>query len=315
MASISRRIKNILYSKITPDFLFALYFSWKNTKDKKQLFSVLGNGTNLLDHVTEPERKHWIPRIKDVLESQDNQDIPRAEQAGQIINEYLYMHNGIRIDPLSYYNYPMLKMLIDNQGVHEPQEEKVFQEVLDSLSSKEEKTMLELGSYWSFYSIWFSKMFPNSNCFMVEPNRRNLMYGKRNFKLNKLKGTFIHSGISKSVNTSENSTTVDEICKKHGIKFLDILHSDIQGYELEMLQGSQHMFSENKVGYVFISTHSNDLHQDCKKLLEDKYQFTTVASANLDETYSWDGVLVMKSPDYPGIKKVNISKKKSLPQV
>ena len=315
MASISRKIKEALYSKSTPDFLFDLYFNWKNAKDKKRLFSALESNADLLDHVSEVERTHWRPRIKDVLESQDNQDIPRDELAGQLLKGYLYMHNGIKIDPLSYYNYPMLKMLMDNKGVHEPQEEKIFQKVLDSLPMKGQKTMLELGAYWSFYSIWFKKKFSTSSCFMVEPNRRNLMYGKENLKLNNVKGTFIHAGISKEVDQAANITTVDEICKEQKIEFLDILHSDIQGYELEMLHGSQQMFAENRVGYVFVSTHSNDLHRNCRKLLKDKYNFSTVASADLDETYSWDGVLVMKAPNYPGIEKVNISKKKAAPKV
>jgi len=310
MPSISRKIKTALYSKSTPDFLFSLYFSWKNAKDKKRLFSALSSGNDLLNFVSEAEKIHWTPRIEDVLKSQDNQDIPRAKLAGKIIEDRLCMHNGIEIDPLSYYNYPMLKMLMDNQGVHEPQEEKVFQKVLDSLPNEGQKTMLELGAYWSFYSLWFKNKFSNSDCFMVEPNRRNLTYGKQNFKLNNFKGHFIHAGISKEVNRKDNITTVDEICKKQKIKFLDILHADIQGYELDMLHGSQKMFSENRIGYVFISTHSNDLHRNCRALLEKKYQFKTVASADLDETYSWDGVLVMKSPNYQGINKVNISKKR-----
>lgn len=309
MASISRRIKDILYAKSTPDFLFTLYFNWKNAKDKKQLFDVLNSGEDLMTKVSVGGRAHWLPRIQNVLDDPNNKDIPRSPKAGQMIGAHLAMHNGIKIDPLSYYSYPMLKMLMSNKGVHEPQEEKIFQEVLKSLPPKDKRTMLELGAYWSFYSMWFKKIFPDANCFMVEPDRRNLMYGKRNLQLNNQKGTFIHSGISSQINNRKNITTVDSICKKQNIDFLDILHSDIQGFELEMLQGSKRMLSENRVGYVFISTHSNELHQDCKALLKNKYQFDLVASADLDKSYSWDGILVMKAPDFPGISQVNIAKK------
>lgn len=309
MASISRKIKNMLYSKATPEFIFSIYFNWKNEKDKKQLFASLEKGDDLMNNASEGERIHWTPRIENVLRSADNKDIPRAKNAGKIIDKYLYMHNGIKIDPLSYYSYPNLKMLIENKGVHEPQEEKAFMMVLDGLKKVGDKTMLELGSYWSFYSLWFKTQFPSADCYMVEPNRRNLAYGKRNFSLNNFKGTFLHGGISSQVDKKENITTVDQICKSQKIDFLDILHSDIQGFELEMLHGSERMFSNNKVGYVFISTHSNDLHRDCEQLLKEKYNFITVASADLDDSYSWDGVLVMKSPDYPGIDKINISKR------
>ena len=264
-----------------------------------------------MDHVKEAQKQHWADRIADVLQSEDNEDIPRDELAGRIIENNLVMHNGIRIDPLSYYNYPMLKMLMENKGVHEPQEEKIFQEVLKKLPAKNKLTMLELGAYWSFYSLWLSKEYPNANCYMVEPDRKNLFYGKRNFEINNNKGTFIHAGIGKQKNASKNITTVDHICKTHQINFIDILHADIQGFELEMLQGCEAMLSRQKIGYVFISTHSNELHYDCLKLLQEKYGFTLVASADLNETYSWDGIVVMKSQSYPGLEKINISKKSS----
>jgi len=102
--------------------------------------------------------------------------------------------------------------------------------------------------------------------------------------------------------------TVDQICEQQGLEFLDILHSDIQGFEVEMLEGAKKLLSEKRVGYVFISTHSNELHEQCYEVLK-RYGFEMVASANLDESYSWDGVLVMKMPTYPGIEHVEISKR------
>jgi len=309
MASISRKIKNKFYSKSTPDFLFNLYFNWKNKKDKKKLFKILESKVDLMNEIPEKTQLHWSQRIQNVLDDPNNIDIPRHNNAGQLIDNLLQMHNGILIDPLSYYNLPMLKMLMDNKGVHEPQEEKIFQEVLKNLTKKSEMTMLELGAYWSFYSIWFKKVFPEAQCFMVEPDRKNLVYGKRNFKLNNQKGIFIHAGISSQNNIAKGILTVDSICSSNKIKFLDILHADIQGFELEMLHGSDRMLSEKRIGYVFISTHSNNLHVDCQKLLEEKYDFSLVASADLDESFSWDGILVMKARDYNGIDRVSIAKR------
>lgn len=310
MSSLARKIKSILHHKSTPEFLFSIYFNWKNAKDKKNLFSVLKEEDDLMVMVKEKLHPYWNSRIQNVLDAEDNADIPRNKNAGQIIEEQLVLHNGIRVDPLSYYNYPILKMLMENKGVHEPQEEKIFQQVLHSLSKNSSKKMLELGSYWSFYSIWFKKLFPTAQCYMVEPHRQNLVYGKRNFKLNQLEGTFMHYGIGAVHNEAKNITTVDWICQQQNIDFLDILHSDIQGFELEMLHGAERMFSENRIGYVFISTHSNELHYACKKWIEENSNFITVATADLDASYSWDGVLVMKSPNYQGIDQVEISQRK-----
>lgn len=307
--NLGKNLKNILHAKSTPNFLFALYFNWKNSKDKKKLLESMKNENDLLEMIGTIEQKHWGDRIKLVLDCKDNEAIIKNKLAGQFDGEHLIMHNGIKIDPLSYYSYPVLKMLMKNKGVHEPQEEKIFQEVLLSLSKKTPKTMLELGAYWSFYSMWMMQKFPQTQCYMVEPDRKNLFYGKQNLALNGMRGTFIHAGIGQQKNTNQNITTVDDICKKHRIKFLDILHSDIQGYELEMLYGSQKMLSENRVGYAFISTHSNELHEQCYQLLKEKYGFHLVASANVDESFSWDGILVMKSSSYQGIEEVLISKR------
>ena len=312
MTSISKKIKKGIQSKSTPDFLYQIYFDRLIKKKRKWLHQMIESNNNLMDGMDEEKREYWQIRIDDVLSGPDNQDINRVKNAGQITNDQLVMHNGVLVDPLSYYSYPMLQMLIDNKGVHEPQEEKIFQEVLKSLSKEGEKTMLELGAYWSFYSMWFLQNFPKTNCFMVEPEKENLFYGKINFKLNQLQGTFIHAGIGQKTNARNNILTVDEICKNRKIEFLDILHSDIQGYEYEMLLGSEKLLSENKVGYAFISTHSNELHEQCYNLLKEKYNFQLVASANLDESYSWDGILVMKSASYEGVEKVEISKKEKV---
>ena len=309
MIPFGKKIKKAIQSKSTPDFLYQIYFDRLVKKKGVRLQQMLRSGDNLVEQMDADKRDYWQSRIDDVLSGPDNKDIIRHEKAGQIVDSQFVMHNGILIDPMSYYSFPLLQMLMDNKGVHEPQEEKIFQEVLKSLPEKGKKTMLELGAYWCFYTMWFLQKFPDANCFMVEPERENLFYGKKNLQINGMKGTFIHAGIGQNNDDPNNILTVDHICQKNKIEFLDILHSDIQGYELEMLHGSQRMLSEKRVGYVFISTHSNELHYDCQKLLEEKYGFITLASADLEETYSWDGIIVLKSPDYPGIEKVEISKK------
>ena len=312
MSFVGKIVLKILNSKSTPDFIYARYFKYKIAREREQLSRILKNKLGMINHLKEDLQVYWNERINNVLEGPDNRDIPRNIDAGKLSEQWLTMHNGVKVDPISYYDLPLLKMLIDNKGVHEPQEEKVFQEVLKSLDAKGEKTMLELGAYWAFYSLWFRKIFPDSNCIMVEPNRKNLFFGKRNFKLNNQHGHFIYAGIGAVKSGSKNITTVDAICKERKIKFLDILHCDIQGFELEMLEGARNLLDNKNVGYIFISTHSNELHRDCKHFLTSEYDFIEVANANLDESYSWDGVLVMKAPDYPGIEKVNIAKRKKL---
>jgi hypothetical protein len=67
-------------------------------------------------------------------------------------------------------------------------------------------------------------------------------------------------------------------------------------------------FSEDKVGYVFISTHSNVLHYQCLNFLKNK-NFVIIASADLDESFSEDGLIAARAPYFKGINAINISKR------
>jgi hypothetical protein len=152
------------------------------------------------------------------------------------------MHNGIKIYLGSYYGPEFALIFLKSKGVHEPQEERVFGEVLKKI--KPGSTMIELGAFWSFYSMWFNKEVENAINYMVEPDSFNLGQGKRNFKLNKLKGKFIQafSGKLSSFTGAIPVLSIDDIIKLNSIDFVDILHSDIQGFEYDMLQSCHLLF-------------------------------------------------------------------------
>lgn len=252
-------------------------------------------------------RNHWEERIRKVLSAPDNQWIPRIENAGKIIGDSLIMHNGIKIDPLSYYDKPMLQMLIENKGVHEPQEERVFGEVLKKLP--EGSVMLELGSYWAFYSAWFYKNIPNGKCFLVEAKEGLLELGKINFRKNGFRGEFFQAFVGRNSGTDQNGNriiTVDELANKESVSFFHIIHCDIEGNELEMLEGAKNLIENKQIGYFFISTHSPALHKECLDFLAG-YHYTTVASVPPSQSYSMDGVLVMKAPGFAGVESVPVS--------
>ena len=88
----------------------------------------------------------WRRRIDDVISSPDNAEIPRVPEAGKLQGSVITMHNGIRVCANGYYGSGILNMLIENKGVHEPQEERAFGAVIGHL--REDCTMLELGANW-----------------------------------------------------------------------------------------------------------------------------------------------------------------------
>lgn len=251
---------------------------------------------------------YWLERLDNILKSKDNDYIPKFENAGTIKNGKQTMHNGIKIYLGSYYGPECSVVFQKSKGIHEPQEERVFGEVLKKI--KPGSTMVELGAFWSFYSMWFNKNIPGAKNYMIEPDSFNLGQGKRNFRLNKMKGTFIQAFLGKvSSNTNPIPTLcVDDIVATNNIDFIDILHSDIQGFEYEMLQGAQTCFDQKKIGYIFISTHSNEVHYNCLQHLIDR-GFIVLANADIDRTFSEDGLIVARAEYYPGIEPVNIDLK------
>lgn len=52
-----------------------------------------------------------------------------------------------------------------------------------------------------------------------------------------------------------DTITIDEVCRKEGIEFIDILKMDIQGGELDALKGCVNMLSQRKVGVIYTESY------------------------------------------------------------
>ncbi len=249
----------------------------------------------------------WNNRIELVLQSPDNESIIRAQNAGEVIGDVQIMHNNLRINVGSYYGDGNTVLLNKNRGVHEPQEEKAFGEILDCIPK--DSVMLELGAFWGFYSMSFLQKIRNGKSYLIEPDFHALLSGKNNFMLNNLTGHFSNYYISDHGEPGDVPViSVDEFLKQENIDRLTVLHSDIQGFEFKMLNGAIEFLKEGKIDYLFISTHSNELHDNCKAFLIE-YQYQILCDANLDETYSWDGLIVAKHTAVDGPRQLKIHKR------
>jgi len=255
----------------------------------------------------------WEERIKEVIICPDNNDIPRVTNAGQVEKGKQIMHNGLKINLGSYYGPEFVQMFYRNKGVHEPQEEKIFQEVLKVIPNG--GTMIEMGAFWSFYSMWFNKDVKNANNYMIEPDKVNLKCGTNNFKLNNMKGHFTHGFIGKESSNLEGTPMIciDDFVKEKEIKHIDILHSDIQGFEHDMLLGSEKTIASNKVSFIFVSTHTSPkgVHQKCIDFLKN-HNYPIIVDVDLDNTFSADGLIVAHSPQVTWNKDVKISQKQNI---
>ncbi len=250
----------------------------------------------LLRHLKPDNRESWLERIDAVGSDPNNQFIPRVKDAGKIKGGYLILHNGLKVNPLSYCGYPMLRLLKENKGVHEPQEERIFKNVLNIIP--EGGLILELGAYWAFYSCWFLKSIKGASAILVEPSTEFLNNGVNNMRLNSFENFItINSFVSSEKSSNENKINVHTIFESHKIYKLDVLHCDIQGYEYEMLQGASIQLDQALINFVFISTHSDELHKKCIEFLKSK-KYRIEVDIDLQDTYAHDGLIVAANKKY-----------------
>lgn len=240
--------------------------------------------------------EEWEHRIRLALNSEYNLYIPRVAGAGNISDGFQTMHNGLQVSTGEYYGLPITKMLYLNKGVHEPEEEKMFMEVLNKMPEK--PVMLELGAFWAFYSMWFLKATKEGCVFMVEPEIKHIKIGMRNFKHNHLQASFDNYLIGKESFNNNGETPVislDDYIQKKGISHINIAHADIQGFEMEMLEGAKKCFQSRMIDYFFVSTHTNELHEKCIRNIQQqgyKIVFDVVPS----KAASFDGFILALSP-------------------
>ncbi len=250
------------------------------------------------------------------VDGDDTDYIPKVVGAGEICYEgivpYQLMHNGVKVVLNCYYDSQWLTDVIHGlKGHHEPQEEKCFYEVLKYIP--ENATMIELGSYWAYYSLWFASEVKGAKNYMIEPDPRRLEIGRKNFELNNMSGVFQRGFVGKmkddtpDVNGTE-LISVDDFIEKERIQHVHILHSDIQGAEAEMLETTvKHL---DKIDYFFISTHNHQTdHPACLKFFE--AHGLIILAEHMDvESAGGDGLIVAKrkgvaGPDHIEIRKYN----------
>jgi FkbM family methyltransferase len=193
------------------------------------------------------------------------------------------------------------------RGHHEPQEEAVFYEILKCVSPH--ATMLELGGFWSYYSLWFLSSHPDQRrAIVVEPDPNHLSIGRANAALNKREITFIQASVgreSAQIRTFRTESAGDiqipqisvPLClQEHAITFLDILHCDTQGAETDIIASCESLFRNSNIRFGVFSTHSHHIsgdpltHQRCLAMLRD-FGGKILAEHDVHESFSGDGLI------------------------
>jgi hypothetical protein len=250
-------------------------------------------------------------RIELTASCRDTEEIPKIRDAGMVFcnaagEAIQLMHNGVKVIADGYYGHFNSEIVQKLRGHHEPQEERVFYEILKLVEPG--SVMIEVGAYWSYYSLWFHQSIPNAVNYVVEPIAENLELGKRNFALNDFQAHFVHALVGETqLRESEPPTiTVDGFVKKQGLTKVEILHADIQGHEYAMLLGTTDSLQNKLVRFLFVSTHGFKIHAKCLGFLR-KRRYKIIAEHTPGESYSVDG-LIVACADW-NIDKMKVTKK------
>jgi FkbM family methyltransferase len=186
------------------------------------------------------------------------------------------MHNGVMIGEGCYYGPWMTEIIRGLHGHHEPQEELVFHRVIERLArDKERPRMVELGSFWAYYSLWFMQAFPEGTVVALEPDPDYLEVGRRNFAINGRTGLFIHGAVGPDPGTTLGFTTestgqvvqvlqydLRSLLEEVTLDRVDLLMADIQGAETILLERAVPMLSEGRVRFLIVSTHHHSISGD-----------------------------------------------------
>lgn len=261
--------------------------------------------STLVPHAFDEEK-----RVQMTLRCRDADSIPKVPDAGTVKFEagerVQIMHNGVKVVADGYYGAWMTRLIELSRGHHETQEEVLFDAVVKTLPPG--GTMLELGGFWAFYSIWFLSADQKRRAIIAEPDPEHLAVGRKNLSLNGLKAELVQGyvGSTPGVVTpfqTEESGILDVMCldlpallKANNIETLTIFHCDAQGAELAALTQMEEYFLSGKVKWVFVSTHHHRIsgdpitHERCVMKLR-QLGATIIAEHDVYESYSGDGLI------------------------
>jgi FkbM family methyltransferase len=270
---------------------------------------------NILIHQA-PGRQEVNPeerkRIKMTLTCRDSDGTPKVQHAGQVITEngcdYQLMHNGIKVihgdDRVAW----MSEIIQGLKGHHEPQEEKVFHEIVKRAA--DDGLMIELGCFWAYYSLWFLKDHPHRKAIGLEPDATHLLTAQKNANINGLSEQIsfvhglssMHSAESMNIQTESGQQlqlpgyTLANLLAKAEVARIEIAHCDAQGAESHVVDQMIELGKRGQLRFAIVSTHAYEItgdpltHQTCLQKLQAAGAHI-IAEHDVHESYSGDGLI------------------------
>jgi len=250
-------------------------------------------------------------RVRMTLDCRDTDPISKVANAGEVIEQdgqrVQIMHEGTRVVADGYYGGWMTDVIRGLHGHHEPQEELLFHSLLAHV--RPASYMVELGSYWAYYTNWYLGAVPGSTALCVEPVLANLEMGRRNLAINGRTATFIQGCVGSRSTPAQlgglECLDMDAVLARVDGRPIEVLHMDVQGAELPFIESMRRAVAERKVRFIVVSTHHESVfsayqklstgatttHQDCVRALQ-SLGAKVFVDHDVYESYSGDGLIV-----------------------
>lgn len=252
----------------------------------------------------------------------DSDHLDKVPNAGEVVKRgsqsVQVMHNGIVVEEGCYYGPWMTEIIRALRGHHEPQEELAFATLVRRIREQpgqSRRTIVELGSFWAYYSLWFLNEFPDGRAICVEPDPHYLDVGRRNFALNGRVGTFIHGAVGPNPGASLRfqcesdgsqvevpQVNLESLLTDTNTASVDVLLVDIQGAEVSLLEKTTDLLSAGVCRFAVISTHHHAIsgsavtHQTCVDLVN-RAGGRVITDHSVSESCSGDGLIVASFHD------------------
>jgi hypothetical protein len=169
---------------------------------------------------------------------------------------------------------------------------KKFEDTIIKLAKedKEQFSMIELGSNQAYYTLLFRAILKSLNkysfCVCVEPNPEHLMRGQIHLESNGFVTYFkdciigdyktikedldesnLPGGSDFLLKNQKPIITLQQFMFAYNLYELDVLQCDVDHSEWSVLDSSKEIFKDKKIKHIFLGTHSEKLHDRCKKFL------------------------------------------------
>jgi FkbM family methyltransferase len=258
-------------------------------------------------------------RVRLTTSCRDTDRIPKVAGAGDVRvsggRRVQVMHNGVLVVEGGYYGDWMTDIISTLRGHHEPQEEVVFHEIVGRLASEGgAPTVVELGAFWAYYTLWAMQRMPSTRAILVEPDPHNLEVGRVNLALNGRQAELVQAAVGAGPRPPEPFTCESDgqsrlvptvglcsLLQRFDIDRVDLLLADVQGAETSLLEGAGAALAE-RVRFVVVSTHHHAIsgdpltHERCRDLLV-KLGAHIIAEHTVAESFSGDGLIAASFDD------------------